>query len=270
MVLDNFKKEQIMSAEQSRAEQSRAEQKFTFGFLTTIDSPLLPFMLSAALSNGCNDIVVICDERLSSKKDKRIWKERTGGSFERVDGGNASIYNLGNSMIPYYFVKDHNNEQTISIIKKTGIKCLFNAGTPRKLNSRIINICKHGIVNVHPGLLPEYRGCTAVEWAIYYDDKIGNTAHFMDEGYDTGSIITSEWYEFPTDTDYQSIRVRVYRDGCILAGKVLSSIKNSRMIPSDGILQDEERAKYWKPISDDKMEVVFGKIKESKYRYQSL
>lgn len=250
---------------------NRTEQnKFTFGFLSTIDAPLLPFLLSAALSNNCDDIIVICDERLSSEKDKRIWLERTGGAFEKVDDGNASIYNLGKSKIPFYFVRNHNNDQTISIIEELDIDCLFNAGTPRKLNATILGSCEHGVVNVHPGLLPEYRGCTAVEWAIYNDDKIGNTAHFMDEGYDTGPIITSEWYEFPTDTDYQSIRVRVYRDGCVLAGKVLASIKNSSMKPSDGILQDEKRAKYWKPISDDKMKVVFSKLKESKYRYQSL
>ncbi len=227
-------------------------------------------MLSAALSNNCIDIIVICDERLSSAKDKRIWEERTGGAFERVDGGNASIYNLGNSMIPFYFVKDHNNEQTISIIKKSGCKCLLNAGTPRKLNARIINSCDHGIVNVHPGLLPEYRGCTAVEWAIYNDDKIGNTTHFMDEGYDTGPIITSEWYEFPADADYESIRVRVYRDGCVLVGKVLASIKSSKMKPSDAIPQDEKKAAYYKPIPDDKMVVVFDKLRKSKYCYQSL
>jgi hypothetical protein len=46
--------------------------KFTFGFLSTIDCPLLPYFLSEALSNHCDDIIVICDERLSSEKDKRI------------------------------------------------------------------------------------------------------------------------------------------------------------------------------------------------------
>lgn len=246
------------------------QERFTFGFLSTIDAPLLPFFISAALSNNCDDIIVICDQRISSDKDKRIWMERTGGGFEKTGGGNASIYNLGKSVIPFYFVSDHNNDQTISIIEKLGIDCLFNAGTPRKLNARLIDSCKHGVVNVHPGILPEYRGCTAVEWAIYNDDKIGNTAHFMEGDYDSGPIIASEYYEFPSDADYQSIRVKVYREGCLLAGKVLSSIKNSRMRASDCILQDEKRARYWKPIPDEKMEVVYRILRESKYRYQCL
>lgn len=243
---------------------------FTVGFLSTIHAPLLPFTLEAALANGCNNIVVICDSKLPSEKDKKIWLERTGGVFERVDNGGPDIYNLGHSMIPFYFVDSHNSAKTINIIKSLGIDCLFNAGTPRKLSSKIISSVEYGVVNVHPGLLPEYRGCTCVEWAIYNDDKIGNTAHFMDDKYDMGPIITSEWYEFSKDADYQSIRVRVHRDGCRLAGRVLGAIKMNRIRPTDGLQQNSAQGKYWSPISDEEMDVVFRKLQDSKYRYQVL
>lgn len=243
---------------------------FTFGFLSTIHAPLLPFTLEAALANGCNDIVVICDSRLPSEKDKKIWQERTGGAFEIVDNRGPSIYNLGNSMIPFYFVDSHNSAQTIDIIKSLGIDCLFNAGTPRKLSNRIIRSVEYGVVNVHPGLLPEYRGCTCVEWAIYNDDKIGNTAHFMDESYDMGPIINSEWYEFPKDADYQAVRVKVYQEGCRMAGRVLGEIKTKRIRPADGLQQNPAQGKYWGPISDDDLAVAISKLQDSKYRYQVL
>jgi methionyl-tRNA formyltransferase len=168
---------------------------------------------------------VICDSKISSEKDIRIWKERTGGVFEKTSSKNINLYNLGESVIPFFFVDSHNSLQTIDIIKSMDIDCLFNAGTPRRLSNNIINSVEHGVVNVHPGILPEYRGCTCVEWAIYNDEKIGNTAHFMDEGYDTGPIITSEWYEFSKNDDYQAIRVKVYQEGLLLAGRVLSEIK---------------------------------------------
>jgi methionyl-tRNA formyltransferase len=243
---------------------------FTFGFLSTIHAPLLPFTLEAALTNGCNNIIVICDSKLPSEKDTRIWQERTGGAFEKMDNTSTNIYSFGHSMIPFYFVDSHNSTQTIDIIKSMGIDCLFNAGTPRKLSTRIIHSVEYGVVNVHPGLLPEYRGCTCVEWAIYNDDKIGNTAHFMDEGYDTGPIITSEWYEFPENADYQSIRVKVYREGCLLAGRVLGAIKTNRIRPADVLQQNPAQAKSWSPISDKEMALVFRKLQDSKYRYQVL
>jgi methionyl-tRNA formyltransferase len=119
-------------------------------------------------------------------------------------------------------------------------------------------------------LLPFYRGCSAVEWALYNDEKIGNTAHFMSDGYDEGNIILSEWYEFPKDADYQSIRTRVYRDGVGLAGRALRLIIDDKMKPSDGIPQDAKRVKYWNPIPDEKFEVVLQKVLSQNYKYQRL
>ena len=249
---------------------SQESSQIKIGFLSTIDSPLLAFFIAAARSYGVSDITVVCDSKVSSEKDRKIWVDRTGGAFSRVDSGNANIYAFARERIPFYFVDSHNSDDCLALIKVLDLRCLFNAGTPRRLSGRLIETMPNGILNVHPGLLPQYRGCSAVEWAIYNDDKIGNTAHFMSEGYDTGPIVHSEWYEFPKDADYQSIRVRVYRDGCILAGKVLSLIQKDKLKPQDAIPQSETNAQYWDPIPDDKMETVLKKIKASAYQYQNL
>jgi len=241
--------------------------QINIGFLTTIDSPLLPFYIAAAKTYSVKNIFILCDFKNVSDKDKRIWLERTGGDFSRVDNGNVNIYAFTKEHIPFYFVDNHNSDDCFSLLQSLNIKCLFNAGTPRKISNRLIEAMPNGILNVHPGLLPQYRGCSAVEWAIYNDEKIGNTAHFMSEGYDTGPIIHSEWYEFPTDSDYQSIRVRVYRDGCVLAGKVLALIQNENLMPKDALKQDESDANYWDPIPDDKMSVVLKKIEAKAYRF---
>ena len=251
-------------------ERAQDSNLIKFGFLSTIDSPLLPFFLSAVLSNGINNICVIYDSKKNSEKDKKIWLDRTGGTFENVNNGNANVYELAKKQIPFYYVENHNDQNTLDLINNKNIGCLFNAGTPRKLSTNLISSVKHGVINVHPGMLPNYRGCSAVEWAIFNDDKVGNTAHFMSEGYDTGPIITSEWYEFPKDTDYQSIRIRVYREACALAGKVLCGIQKNQMMPIDGIIQDEIHAKYWDPIPDDIFESVVSKVANKKYKYQLL
>ena len=94
--------------------------------------------------------------------------------------------------IPFYFVGNHNDDKTLRLINSLSVNVLLNAGTPRKLKPNIFDNVEHGCINVHPGLSPFYRGCSAVEWALFNDDKIGNTAHFMTEGYDEGNIIASE------------------------------------------------------------------------------
>ena len=119
-------------------------------------------------------------------------------------------------------------------------------------------------------MLPDYRGCSAVEWAILNDDKVGNTAHFMTEEYDEGPIIESEWYEFQKTATYQSIRIEVYRAGCTLAAKALRLISDKNMKQSDAVKQNPSAGRFWKPIPDEKMDQVIQKVINKNYKYQRL
>lgn len=106
-----------------------------------------------------------------------------------------------------------------------------------------------------------------MEWAIYNNEKIENTAHFMDSGYDTGPIIESESYDLSNKKSYKSIRNHIYSSACLLAAKVLKKINEYKITPADGLIQNEEESKYWKPISEEKFLEVLKKIKNRKYRY---
>ena len=241
-----------------------------FGFLSTIDAPLLPLSLCRSLEQGVKDIVVICDSKLQTEKDARIWVERTAGNFDKREEGATTIYNLSGAPIPFYFVDNHNSAACRQLIEELSIDCLVNAGTPRKLNKDILGAAEVGVVNVHPGILPEYRGACAVEWAILNDDRVGNTAHFMTEAYDAGKVIASEWYEFPKDADYPAIRVKVYEEGCRFLAKVLRSIQYENVRDFNCLAQDEARAILRKPLSDNEMQEVYRVLVERKYKYQCL
>lgn len=69
------------------------------------------------------------------------------------------------------------------------IVCSFNYKVPKVL----LDSVKGGFVNVHPSLLPKYRGSNPYSSAIINNDKeTGVTLHFMDEGFDTGDIIVQQ------------------------------------------------------------------------------
>lgn len=58
------------------------------------------------------------------------------------------------------------------------------------LPERILGLAPRGAVNLHPSLLPKYRGRAVVNWAILRGEtEFGLTAHFVDAGMDTGDII---------------------------------------------------------------------------------
>jgi len=57
-------------------------------------------------------------------------------------------------------------------------------------NEEIINICNKKIFNLHPSLLPQYRGCSSLSWAhINGDNEVGYSYHYVDTDIDTGNII---------------------------------------------------------------------------------
>lgn len=241
-------------------------KKFTIGLLSTIDNPLLPFFIKEIFKRNFSKILVICDLKKTSEKDMKIWSQRTGGYFEKkFDDDTETFVSLKYLKTPFYFVKNHNSNPTKLLIKNLSVDVLLNAGTPRKLSKLILNTTPYGVINIHPGILPQYRGCSAVEWSIYNNDRIGNTAHFMTENYDDGPIIIKEKYNFSKENNYSSIRVKTFEKGCVLAAKALNIVKERKMNLKNAILQDETQAKFWKPIPDHKFKRVINIIKNKTY-----
>ena len=61
------------------------------------------------------------------------------------------------------------------------------------LPREILGIPKMGCINVHPSLLPKYRGAAPINWSLIRGEvKTGVTIMLMDEGMDTGDILTQE------------------------------------------------------------------------------
>ena len=73
----------------------------------------------------------------------------------------------------------------------------------RKLkNSLLLPESKHGCINFHPALLPEYKGCAGYNLAIM--DRLsewGSSCHYVDEDIDTGGILDIQKFIFDSDSE---------------------------------------------------------------------
>ena len=86
-------------------------------------------------------------------------------------------------------------EQLINKIKALNIDvavvCSFNYKIPKVL----MNAVKDGFINVHPSMLPKYRGGNPYSRVLMNGEtETGVTIHFMDESFDTGDIIAQKAY----------------------------------------------------------------------------
>lgn len=67
-----------------------------------------------------------------------------------------------------------------------------------RLPPALLNLPRHGFLNLHPSLLPAYRGPAPLFWSFQRGEtETGVTVHFMDEGLDSGDIALQAPVPFP-------------------------------------------------------------------------
>lgn len=120
-----------------------------------------------------------------------------------------------------------------------------------------LSLFPDGILNFHPGALPEYRGCSAPEWQLYEDKPVYSTCHFLDEGIDTGDIIQ----ERELRVNYQSyfhFRSGIYPETAKFMVEVVAEyLKNGQL---ESKQQNESCARYRKYIGEEKIEQLKLKL----------
>lgn len=236
--------------------------KKIIGILSTLQAPLLSQNLKEIVKKKSTEVFLILDLKGLKSEDLGRWNERTNGFFE---DSTISLGSLINHRIKIYFVDDHNDPDCISLINFLKTDLLINCGTPRKLSKNFLLKSGCDILNIHPGILPNYRGSSCVEWAILNDDPIGNTAHFMVEEYDAGPIIDSEAYNFKKNSSYSDIRNKVYLESIKLMSKSIDKIFVENL-SRENMQNQQETYPVYPPISDKEMVNVMEIIKENKHK----
>lgn len=109
--------------------------------------------------------------------------------------------------IPYRRLP-HNSEQTVQLLMAERIDVVLIGGA-RILKSRVIEAPTIGIVNFHPGLIPEIRGLDALKWSVYRGVPPGVTAHLIDERVDAGRILVREEVPVYADDGWLDLSLRL-------------------------------------------------------------
>jgi phosphoribosylglycinamide formyltransferase-1 len=83
-------------------------------------------------------------------------------------------------------------------------------GGARILQPSVIELFEVGIINLHPGLIPEVRGLDALLWAIRGDHDLGVTAHLIDGRVDAGRVLARSRIEVQFDDTLFDLSERLY------------------------------------------------------------
>ena len=129
-----------------------------------------------------------------------------------------------------YFVCAHNSDACVGILRNGKIDIGIIAGA-RILKPVVIDAVGTGIINLHPGLIPEASGLDALKWSIYKDIDLGVTAHFIDKRVDGGYIILQQTISLHCDDTFFDLSERLETTELIVLMEALHSIEGR--VPAD-------------------------------------
>ena len=111
------------------------------------------------------------------------------------------------------------------------------------LPREIIGFPPMGCLNVHPSLLPQYRGAAPINWAIVNgEDKTGVTIMLMDEGVDSGNIMLQEETDIDPDEAYDDLHDRLSQIGAELLLKAVAGVADGTI--TGGVPQELSLATF--------------------------
>jgi len=119
------------------------------------------------------------------------------------------------------------------------------------LSGDLLNVPRFGGLNVHPSLLPKYRGAAPIQRAIMAGEKkTGITIFFMDEKIDHGDIIFQKELMIEPDDTYGSLMAKLSTLGEEVIVDILNSVKSDNCVR---MKQDESIKTYAAKINKREM-----------------
>ncbi|MCR5687993.1 MAG: methionyl-tRNA formyltransferase [Lachnospiraceae bacterium] len=149
------------------------------------------------------------------------------------------------------------DEGEAEALRSVGADIFVVAAFGQILPPEVLAIPPRGCINVHASLLPEYRGAAPIQWAIA-DGKAytGVTIQRMNEGVDTGDIISSVKVPIAEDETGESLFEKLMHEGALLLAKTLDTIEKGEETYTP---QDEAQATYARILKKEMGYVDFSK-----------
>ena len=183
----------------------------------------------------------INNDRKKMNKKIAVLLSGNGSNLDAIikKGINVSFVVSNNAEAPGLKIAEQSNIPTYSwnnlseleervseLVKIHDIKLLVLAGFMRLLSKKFIrSLQQHSIINVHPSILPEFKGLNAIQQALESGAKFtGVTIHYVDEGIDTGEIIQQETIKINQNDTIKSLKKRLQALEHDLFPKVIESI----------------------------------------------
>jgi UDP-4-amino-4-deoxy-L-arabinose formyltransferase/UDP-glucuronic acid dehydrogenase (UDP-4-keto-hexauronic acid decarboxylating) len=145
--------------------------------------------------------------------------------------------------LPVFAPDDINHPVWAEKIKAIKPDIIFSFYFRDMVKKPILEIPKHGCLNLHGSLLPAYRGRVPINWAIINGEtETGVTLHYMTSKPDDGDIVGQEKIAIGTNDTAKDVHQKATKAAAVLLDKMLPLIKKGKAPRKK---QDESKASYF-------------------------
>lgn len=150
----------------------------------------------------------------------------------------------------FYLEPDNpNTEEIYSKLNKFQPDVCVLAAYGFLIKSQLLNLAPKGFINIHPSLLPKYRGAAPIQRTIMNGEKTtGVTTFYMNEAMDAGDIILQTETKIETGETYDELRARLGLIGADLIIKTLTLIRDNKV---NAVAQDDSQKTLAKKIKKE-------------------
>ena len=147
-----------------------------------------------------------------------IYNKRKCGAKKRAE-------KLG---IPHVNIKSAEEDQIIQLFNAWRVDLIVLAGWMRIVTPKLINEFPNRIINLHPSMLPKYKGLHAIERALDSGDNMtGVSVHYVNEELDGGEVIMQSEVPILPGDDIETLTKAIQRREYYLLPKAIAHVKST-------------------------------------------
>ena len=146
--------------------------------------------------------------------------------------------------IPNIYANDINSVDTLEWIRKKSPDVIFCFGWSRLIKSELLVVPKLGVIGFHPAALPANRGRHPIIWALVLGlQKTASTFFFMDDGFDSGDILSQEEILIVKDDDARTLYNKITRIALNQISDFMPKLAKKTFLR---VKQNQENANSWR------------------------
>lgn len=163
----------------------------------------------------------------------------------KFNSDHQDLYPLAEKFdLPCTYIDDINSESSLRWISEKKPDVVFCFGWSKLLKKEILGAAPLGVVGFHPTALPLNRGRHPLTWALFLGlKKTASTFFFMDEGADSGDILSQKEIIIDPHDDANSLYEKITQTALLQINDFISLLENRSFKP---IKQDDSKANYWR------------------------